>query len=430
MVRPAFLIALLALVAAGARANVLGIHTMIQDNGETTQQLDQAAELCGWGGWVKELMYVQDGTDWHFDQKWIDFVDAARQRHLNVVARLHYLPPGFRADPNNFSSKPKNDADGSFTSYKNLIRGFVARFSGRLHYVEIWNEPNLSYEWNTYPNAEEFVKVMMAGCDGAKEADPTCRVVFPGLAPTNGTADNQNIDNLTFLRSCFQSTYTCPRDGKTFKDHFDILGNHSYALNHPAAYSADKYSIKGYLWELSICSQFGKSPKVLITECGYSLGNQDDGGYPAVTEESRASNMLSAFRNYWAADPRVLGAMPYFLHAAERTSDRPFFWVRDDGSRTPQFTSVKSTKPELTDVPGNLINRYGNLRRTSGFDGLNLADAIAVTRVAAGIDPAPEPYQVTTADVAPADAPDGLITFADAVRVTRMIAGLDATPIS
>jgi hypothetical protein len=91
---------------APAHANVLGIHTMVQDNNETTQQLDEAAALCGWGGWVKQLMYVQDGTEWTFDPKWTDFVDGARQRHLNVVARLHYLPPSFRADPNNFASKP------------------------------------------------------------------------------------------------------------------------------------------------------------------------------------------------------------------------------------------------------------------------------------------------------------------------------------
>ena len=430
MVRATFMIALLALTGAGARANILGIHTMIQDNGESTQQLDQAAELCGWGGWVKQLMYVQDGTEWKFDTKWTPFVDGARQRHLNVVARLHYLPPSFRADPNNFASKPKSDADDSFTSYKNLIQGFVARFGGHLHYIEIWNEPNLGYEWNTFPDAEEFVKVMMAGYDGAQEADPACRVLFPGLAPTNGTADNQNIDNLVFLRSCFQSTYTCPRDGKTFKDHFDILGNHSYSLNHPASYNADRYSIKGYLWELAVCNEFGKNPKVLITECGYALGNHDDGAYPAVTENSRASNMLLAFRDYWAADARVLGAMPYFLHSVERPSDRPFFWIRDDGSHTPQYDTVKGAGTILADVPGNLLNRYGNLRRTSGFDPLNVADAIAITRVAAGVDPAPEPYQVTTADVAPAGAPDGVLTMADAIGVMRMLAGLDKTPVS
>src|SRR5947209_8751191 len=111
--RKPFALALAAATLAPARANVLGIHTMVQDNNETTQQLDQSAELCGTGGWAKQLMYVQDGVQWTFDPKWTQFVDGARQRHLNVVARLHYLPPNFRADPNNFSSKPKNDTDGS-----------------------------------------------------------------------------------------------------------------------------------------------------------------------------------------------------------------------------------------------------------------------------------------------------------------------------
>jgi hypothetical protein len=56
MVRPTFLTVVFALLVSTAHANILGIHTMIQDNSESTQQLDQAAELCGWGGWVKQLM--------------------------------------------------------------------------------------------------------------------------------------------------------------------------------------------------------------------------------------------------------------------------------------------------------------------------------------------------------------------------------------
>jgi hypothetical protein len=430
MVRPGYIIVLLALLAFSAHANILGIHTMIQDNGESTQQLDQAAELCGWGGWVKQLMYVQDGTNWGFDPKWTAFVDGARARHLNVVARLHYLPPFCRADAANFASKPKSDADGSFTSYKNLIRGFVSRFNGRLHYIEIWNEPNLGYEWNTYPNAEEFVKVMMAGYDGAKEADPACRVLFPGLAPTGGTADNQNVNNLTFLRTCFQSTYKCPRDGRAFRDHFDILGNHSYALNHPATFKADKYSVYGYTWELNVCAEFGVAPPVLITECGYALGNRDDTSMPAVTEQSRANDMVIAFRDVWAKDPRVLGAMSYFLHAIERTSDQPFFWVRDDGTRTPQFVAVKALKPILSDFPGNLVNRYGNLRHDSAVDRVSVVDAVAIAQVAVSTSPSPEPYLVTAADVAPSGAPDDMLTLADAVRVMRFASGLEAAPAS
>ena len=68
-----FTLAIALLALASARANVLGIHTMVQDNAETAQQLDEAAELCGWGGWVKQLMYVQDGTEWAFDPKWRAF---------------------------------------------------------------------------------------------------------------------------------------------------------------------------------------------------------------------------------------------------------------------------------------------------------------------------------------------------------------------
>lgn len=415
--------------AASARANVLGIHTMIQDNAETQQQLDEAAALCGWGGWVKQLLYIQDGTEWRFDAKWLEFVDGARRRQLNVVARLHYLPPSFRADPNDFASKPRNDADGSFTTFKDLVRGFVARFDGKLHYVEIWNEPNLQGEWNNQPDAQEWVKVMMAGYDGVKEADPYARVLFPGLAPTNGTPDGRNIDNLVFLKQCFQSTYRCPRDGRTFAEHFDILGNHSYALNRPASYAADKFSVRGYTWEWAVCQQYRTSTPILITECGYALGNHDDTRYPAVTEEFRADNMVKAFRDIWAADFRVMGAMPYFLHASERVSDRPFFWVRDDGSHTPQYDAVMALTPVLADAPGNLVNVFGNRPTNVLRDPLNLADVAAILRSAAGtVDQSTlEPARIVTADLAPPGDPDGRLTVDDAAAALRINAGLDGT---
>lgn len=422
---PALLLAAL-LTAPSTRANVLGIHTMIQDNAETEQQLDQAAELCGWGGWVKQLFYIQDGTEWRVAPKWRQFVDGARKRHLNVVARLHYLPPSFRADPNNFASKPKNDPDGSFTTFKNLIRDFVARFDGTLRYVEVWNEPNLQGEWNDQPNAEEWVKVMMAGYDGVKEADPNARVLFPGLAPTNGTPDGKNIDNLVFLRQCFQSTYRCPRDGRSFAEHFDILGNHSYGMNHPPSYKQDKYSVVGYTYEWTICQEYRASTPILITECGYALGNRDDARYPAITEQLRADYMVQAFRDVWANDARILGAMPYFLHAAERISDRPFFWVRDDGSYTPQFDAVAALKPILSDVPGNIVNPRANKRRDIAPNPLDVADVAAILRIATGTadERTLEPYQIVTADVFPPDNPDGALTIDDAVAVLRNNAGL------
>lgn len=123
--------------AETVQANALGIHTMVQDNGETISQLDLATELCGRGGWVKQLMYVQDGTEWSFDSKWTTFLDGARLRSLNAVARLHYLPPSYRANPSNFAGKPKLGVDGHYTAYKDLIRGFVSRSRGSLHYIEL-----------------------------------------------------------------------------------------------------------------------------------------------------------------------------------------------------------------------------------------------------------------------------------------------------
>lgn len=427
--RAALAILLLYVAACAARPNVLGIHTMVQDNNETQQQLDLAAELSGPGGWVKQIFYVQDGVEWGFDPKWQTFLSGARARRLNVVARLHYIPPSYRADPANFAGKPRPGPDGDYAAYGNLIREFVARFGGALHYVELWNEPNLSYEWDNQPNPEEFVRALMAGYDGVKAADPSCQVLFPGLAPTDGTPDGRNVNNLTFITQCYQSTAVCPRDGRSFRQHYDIMGSHPYSFNHPPNYRQDRYSIVGYQHELGVCASFGDpGRKVLLTECGYALGSHEDTRFPAVTEELRAQYMVSAMRDVWALDNRVLGAMPYHLHAAERTSDTPFFWVRDDGSRTPQFEAVKALRPVLQDIPGNIINVYANRPRSLGYtDRVDIRDVQRILGVAVGRVPAPDAlvpaYLLTAGDAA--EPPDGLLTAADAVATLRTASGLN-----
>ena len=95
---------------------------------------------------------------------------------------------------------------------------------------EIWNEPNLDYEWGGRPSAAEYTALLQAGYRGIKAGDPQAIVVSAGLATTGGSAADLDltrrlyhatrvIPDLTFLGDMY-------RHGA--KGNFDALGSHPY----------------------------------------------------------------------------------------------------------------------------------------------------------------------------------------------------------
>jgi PKD repeat protein len=95
---------------------------------------------------------------------------------------------------------------------------------------EIWNEPNLDYEWGAPPNAAQYTALLQAGYTGIKAGDPDALVVSAGLATTGGSAADlawarqfygttQVVPDLTFLRNMYLHGA---------KGHFDALGSHPY----------------------------------------------------------------------------------------------------------------------------------------------------------------------------------------------------------
>lgn len=65
-------------------------------------------------------------------------------------------------------------------AWANYTRTLVDHFKGRVHYYEIWNEPDGVWCWKHGPNVDELAEFTFATARACKEADPTCEVI--GLA--------------------------------------------------------------------------------------------------------------------------------------------------------------------------------------------------------------------------------------------------------
>ena len=85
----------------------------------------------------------EDGVDaW---AKYDNIVDLATLHEIEIIARLSNPPSWSRAlsDAEIGSLAPPDD----FNDYGDFVATVAERYNGRIHYYQIWNEPNGNEEW-------------------------------------------------------------------------------------------------------------------------------------------------------------------------------------------------------------------------------------------------------------------------------------------
>ncbi|RME85481.1 MAG: DUF11 domain-containing protein, partial [Caldilineae bacterium] len=317
-----------------------GINTFVQDACNDTAtligQLDQAAGLTGWGGWVKQLLPGIE-TGWQeAPQCYKDFVTEAYNRGLKPVIRLAGAHAG------SYWHKPPADGPLNYQSFAWALARVVASLpkrDGHKLYVQIWNEPNLDTEWGLQPNAREYATFLSQTYDAIKAYNDPRVVVINGPMSPGATIKPDD-----FIRQMFSRV-----PASLWK--WDIWGTHAYPGNHPPEYNIhqgtavyDWNTIDAYLKELAIIAAHGRTDvRVFISETGHNLGNNVFAfeGYPAIGESNRADYMKRAFRDYWAAWPEVIGVAPYELNdPLQRPDWLAWDWVYAGGLHHPQYTEV------------------------------------------------------------------------------------------
>lgn len=160
-------------------------------------------------------------------------VGEASRLGLDLIARLDRPPgwararaaatPAFQAGlaaNRDSTGPPDDDAD-----YADFVATVVARYRGRVRFFQLWNEPNLTYEWNwRTPSPEEFVALLRAGYTAAKAANPDAIILFPSLSPTDGRDARAPMTELEYLDRVYAAG-----GGR----YFDIMSAQAYGLGQP-----------------------------------------------------------------------------------------------------------------------------------------------------------------------------------------------------
>ena len=169
---------------------------------------------------------------------------------------------------------------------------------------EIWNEPNLDYEWGGRPDAGQYTRLLQAGYRGIKAGDPLAIVVSAGLAPTGGSAAevalarrlygaDQVIPDLTFLRGMY-------RNGA--QGYFDALGSHPYggpdAPATPPGASTGPIYFRRAEEQRQVMLSFGDQSPIWATEFGWVLETDcylGEHEWMEVAEAQQADYLAAAY---------------------------------------------------------------------------------------------------------------------------------------
>lgn len=243
-----------------------GVHTRLENEVEAwkiKRTLEMAREMGA--PWIVEYF------PWAFSQPrpgrydWAHadlVVDHANRQGLTIIARLGLAPDWAR--PKDTISTHLDPA--FYPDFAAYAGEFAAHFAGRVQYILLWNEPNLSLEWGyRSPDPLAYTDLICQAAAAVRQANPDAIILAGALAPTLGDPTGQlGVSDLSFLQAMYAAgAAAC----------FDALAVHSYGLTFPAADPPDPEVINfrrvELLRQIMVANGDGAKP-IHITEAGWN----------------------------------------------------------------------------------------------------------------------------------------------------------------
>lgn len=214
--------------------NPLAVNTFLDQEADPAN-VQRSLEMikAGGFGYIRQMFpwyEIEPERGSYYDNKnqvdaWAKFdriVNIADSLGIEIIARLDKPPAWARVNQPNAAQFPDGPPDNN-ADYANYVAAVVARYKGKIHYIQIWNEPNLQGEWGGQPiDPAKFTELLKAAYTAAKAADPSIVVLMPGLAPTDQTGPT-NLSDLLFLQGMYDAGA---------KDYFDVASVMAYGYGY------------------------------------------------------------------------------------------------------------------------------------------------------------------------------------------------------
>lgn len=153
--------------------------------------------------------------------KYDRIVDLAQQEGIGIIFRIDTTPAWARPPGAAKLTSPEKVPPLNYQDYGDFVAAVVQRYKGRVHYYQIWNEPNLASEWGGQrPDPAAYTRLLRIAYTRAKEVDSSVVILSAALAPTIQN-DQTAMPDTTFLRDMYA-------DGA--RPYFDIMSANAYGL--------------------------------------------------------------------------------------------------------------------------------------------------------------------------------------------------------
>jgi hypothetical protein len=98
-----------------------------------------------------------------------------------------YCSPSSDVDPKlkeiyGSSLMPPTKEPRAMEGWIRFVRAVVGRYKDRIHYWEVWNEPNHVHYWGAPPDGTEYGNLVLETAKAIKSVDPTAKVIAGALA--------------------------------------------------------------------------------------------------------------------------------------------------------------------------------------------------------------------------------------------------------
>jgi polysaccharide biosynthesis protein PslG len=309
---PGLLVTLGAQQTVVTRNELAGVHTRFVEEAEEWKIQRGLSQIREMGApWIVEFFpwaYLEPARGQFQWQSAERIIDHANRQGLRVIARLGFVPEWARPKTDD-AGRPTTFtylAEQNYADFAAFAAAFAAHFRGRVPYIVIWNEPNLTGEWGLRPvSAQQYVDLLAAVYAPIKSANPDVTVLAGALAPTLEPAGSaQGLDDLIYLQQMYAAmAATSERSNvPTFQRPYDAWAVHSYGRSAPPeeAPGAEVINFRRteLLREIMVAHGDGDLP-VYITEAGW---NDDTRWVFGVSPAQRIAYTLGAWdyaRAHW-----------------------------------------------------------------------------------------------------------------------------------
>lgn len=281
--------------------NKFGIH-IIQATPDESSPAASLVNTNGDWGYITVLIEQKDKNK----DKWQEFFNDLRRRHLIPIVRLATEPQG-----NLWKIPNPEDAD-SWADFLNSLN-----WPTKNRYLVVFNEPNHGQEWGGAVDAKSYANTLDKLISALKKRSEDFFIMNAGFDASAPQRLPNYQDEISFLQEMKQAV-------PDIFERLDGWVSHSYP-NPEFSGSPDalgRGTVRTWFWELQQLRNLGvvKNLPVFITETGWkhSEGLNFQPQYPSV--DTIAGYYQKAYEEAWNSS-RIIAVTPFLLSYQEPLFD-------------------------------------------------------------------------------------------------------------